>query len=183
MPEPLTYFDVLGLPRRYALDKAELEACYRELSRRWHPDSHARAPAAERVQILQKATDLNEAYRTLRDDHARGAYLLKLHGVDIGAEGPGQPKVDPAFLMDILELREALVEARQARDDDRVRALDEDVRRRAARAQERVAAAFARLEGGDRGALGEVAEQLIAQRYFRRFREEIEAYEETREER
>ena len=179
-PEARTYFDILGLPRRYALDPAVLEGRYRELTREWHPDRHSRAPAGERVRILQRATDLNEAYRTLRSDATRGAYLLKLHGVDINAEGPGQPKVDPAFLLDILELREALAEARVAHDDGRVRALDGDVRGRAARAEAKVAAAFARLEGGDEGARGEIAEQLIALRYYRRFRDEIEAYEEAR---
>jgi molecular chaperone HscB len=178
-----THFDVLGLPRRYALDPAELEARYREESRLWHPDRHGRAPAAERLRVLQRATDLNEAYRVLRSDSQRAAYLLKLEGIDIGAEGAGaQPKVAPDFLMELLELREALVEARVGRDDVRVRALDDEVQGRAAKALAQVTTGFRRLEEGDRGALPAIAEQLIALRYFQRFRDEIEAYEEARQE-
>lgn len=176
-----TYFDIMGLARRYALDPGELEERYRELSRQWHPDVHGRATPAERVRILQRATDLNQAYRVLRSDDERAAYLLRLEGVDIAAEEPGgQARVEPAFLAEMLELREALAEAQAMGDEGAVRAIDAQVRRRCQEARARVAAGFARLEAGDRGAVADIARELIELRYLSRFHDEIDRYEEAR---
>ncbi|MCS6913749.1 MAG: Fe-S protein assembly co-chaperone HscB [Myxococcales bacterium] len=179
--EEQTYFDILGLARRYALDPRELEERYRALSRQWHPDVHGRASPAERVRILQRATDLNQAYRVLRNDDERAAYLLRLEGVDIGAEEPGaQAQVDPTFLAEMLELREALAEAQAARDEQAVRAIEAMVRRRCEEARAQVAAGFVRLEAGDRSALADIARRLIELRYLRRFHDELDRYEEAR---
>lgn len=175
------HFQVFDLPRRFELDPRLLEERYRALSRRWHPDRHGGAGAAERVHILRRATDLNDAYRTLRNDASRAEYLLRLHGVDVAAEGADRPAVDPAFLMEILELREALHEAQAARDDEKVRALGAQVRARMEADRAAIAAAFRRLEEGDQGQemIKELSRLLVAGRYYRRFQDEIDAYEES----
>ncbi len=183
------YFDLLDLPARFVLDREVLEARYRELSQKWHPDRHGRAPAAERAEMLQRATDLNEAYRTLKSESKRAEYLLKLRGIDVGAEVPDRRVVaDPAFLGEIMELREelsaALHQAKTAAGDGgKVRALDDDVQKRMAVLRGSITGAFERLEStGDREALQEISKDLVAQRYYQRFRDEIEAYEEARAE-
>ena len=184
-----TYFELLELPERYTLDLAELEARYRQRSRHWHPDRFSRAPAAERAQVLARATDLNEAYRTLRSDARRAQYLLKLHGVDVTREGPeSQAAVDPAFLMAILELREELVEARLGHDAARLAGLKADVHRRMGALQKTLADGFARLEAGlpDAAArtavLAELTQAVLAQRYYQRFCDELAEYEEAQAE-
>ena len=118
---------------------------------------------------LRRATDLNQAYKTLKDPVQRAEYLLGLVGVDVGREDGGGPKAAPAFLMEIMELREGLLEAREAKDAVRVGALTTDVRARAAAALAEVAAGFA---AGD---TGRVTAAVIALRYFRRFLDEVEA--------
>ena len=110
-----SYFALLDLPESYVLDAAELERRYREKSRNWHPDRFSRAPLSERAAVLQRATELNEAYRTLRSDGKRAEYLLKLYGVDLGDESK-KPALDPGFLAEVLELREELADARVERD-------------------------------------------------------------------
>ena len=80
-------------------------------------------------------TELNDAYKVLQDDVKRAEYLLKLEGVDIGEEKPqsttGATKqlvVDPKLLMEIMELREALAEARSdERRRRRSKSLTKDV--------------------------------------------------------
>lgn len=180
MSEVRTYFDVFELPKRFALDPEELERRYRERSKSWHPDRFSRAPAAERAAVLGRATDLNEAYRTLKSDTRRAEYLLKLHGIDVTREGPDNKlAVDPEFLMGILELREELVEARLGRDAARLAQLGASVRDKMAELATSLASGFARLESGDEAALPALTEAILAQRYYQRFIDEIAAHDEA----
>ena len=62
---------------------------------------------------LSRSRALNDAYQTLKKPVARAEYLLERAGVTIG----DNERLDPAFLMEILELREELAEARVAKTD------------------------------------------------------------------
>jgi molecular chaperone HscB len=125
------YFSLLGLPRQFALEPAELERRFRDLSRTLHPDRFARAEARERRLSLERATRLNDAFRYLRDWRLRAAYLLKLAGTDVFAEG--RTFADPDFLEEQLEWREAMALASSDRDAERLGRI-------AARARDRLAA-------------------------------------------
>ena len=184
MSEARTHFDVFELPPRYALDAAELERRYREQSRQWHPDRFGRAPASERAQVLQRATDLNEAYRVLKSDTRRAEYLLKLHGVDVTKESPDNKlPVDPAFLMEILELREELLEARHEKNTAKLRQLSARVATEMTSLGGQVAAGFAQLETATQpSTLAALTQALLARRYFQRFADDIAAYEEAQTE-
>lgn len=178
-----TYFDVFDLPRRYGLDKGELEQRYRERSKHWHPDRFSRAPASERAAVLARATELNEAYRVLKSDTRRAEYLLKLRGIDVTKEGPGSElSVDLDFLSSILELREELVEARIEKDGERLVRLSALVSDELEQSRARLSAGFARVEAGDDEALAGLTETILAQRYYQRFQEDIAAYEEAQAE-
>ena len=63
---------------------------------------------------MQWTARLNEAYRALRDPVQRGKHLLELHGVDVAFETNTQMPTD--FLMQQLEVREGLDEARAKKD-------------------------------------------------------------------
>jgi molecular chaperone HscB len=108
------YFELFGLPATYDLDIADLAARYRELQRRFHPDRYATAPESERRLAVQMTAQINAAYQTLRDPVARGRYLLGLRGVTTDEDT--DTRMDPAFLMQQMELREALDDARTASD-------------------------------------------------------------------
>jgi len=112
------HFELLGLPAAFALDASRLEQRYRELQGRVHPDRFAAASEAERRVAMQWATRANEAYRTLRDPVARARYLLSLKGYDTGEET--NTALPPDFLMQQMEWREAVSQARQARDARRL---------------------------------------------------------------
>ena len=108
------HFDLLGLPVAYALDRARLEERYRAVQSQVHPDRHAASPEAERRVAMQWATRANEAYRTLRDPVDRARYLLHLKGFETGEES--NTAMPPDFLMQQMEWREAVAEARAAKD-------------------------------------------------------------------
>ena len=104
------HFELFGLPQSYALDRGQLDAAYRELQNKVHPDRFAAQPDAEQRVAMQWATQVNEAYQTLKHPVSRGVYLLKLQGIE--ALDANNTKMAPAFLMQQMEWREALDDAR-----------------------------------------------------------------------
>lgn len=167
------YFAVLGVPRRYDLDAAELEARYRELTRKLHPDRFARADARARRASLQRSVQLNEAWRALKDPLRRAEYMLKESGGATKEEAP------PALLAEILELRMELAEARMDGDNAKVQAMARTMRTRADEAMARVATALSGAQPS-REARAAAARELVAVRYFQRFLEEVAVHDEAR---
>ena len=108
------FFELFGLPAAYAIDRDGLDQRYRELQRLVHPDRFASASDQERRIAMQQATQINEGYRVLKDGLLRARYLLELRGHRFDDERSTHQ--DSAFLMEQMELREALSEAREAAD-------------------------------------------------------------------
>ncbi|HLA33351.1 MAG TPA: Fe-S protein assembly co-chaperone HscB [Rhodocyclaceae bacterium] len=119
------HFALLALPRTQRMDRAALEACFRELQAQVHPDKYAHGSDGDKRQALQWATRVNEAYQTLKDPLRRARYLLQLLGYD--------PKVDSNtamandFLVVQMELREQVDMARDAGDEETLEAAHEQV--------------------------------------------------------
>jgi molecular chaperone HscB len=108
------HFELFHLPQRFALDTEELAKAYREVQNQVHPDKFANAPEAEKRVAMQWATRANEAYQTLRNPFKRAAYLCELNGVDLQTES--NTAMPREFLMQQMEWREALAEAKAERD-------------------------------------------------------------------
>ena len=120
------FFELFGLAPAFALDAEALEASYREIQSRVHPDRFAHAGDAERRASLQWTTRVNEAYRTLKNPVQRGRHLLELRGIDVAFETNTQMPTD--FLMQQLELREELESATGGKDASRLDHLRADLR-------------------------------------------------------
>ncbi|MFT3758349.1 Fe-S protein assembly co-chaperone HscB [Thauera sp.] len=114
------HFSLFGLPRSYALDEAALEAAWHGLQSQVHPDRYAHLPDVDKRRAMQWATRVNEGFQTLKKPLARARYLLELAGVDVGAET--NTAMSPEFLMEQMEWREAVEEAR---DEGEVDALEQ----------------------------------------------------------
>lgn len=102
-------FDLFGLPRRFDLDAAELDARRRALQGQVHPDRFVSSDAASRRMAMQWAVRVNEAHARLRDPLRRAAYLCELGGAPIAAED--NTAMPAEFLMQQMQWREALDEA------------------------------------------------------------------------
>ena len=110
------HFELFHLPVAYTLELVVLERAYREVQREVHPDRYAQASESEQRLAAQWATQVNEAYTTLKSPLARARYFLKIHGIDTQEEtNTAMPR---AFLMQQMEWREAVAEARQAGNAD-----------------------------------------------------------------
>jgi molecular chaperone HscB len=78
-------FELFGVPRRFAQDRAALDARWKDLQREAHPDKFAAQGAAAQRVAMQWSVRINEAYQRLKDPLKRAAYLCELDGAPINA--------------------------------------------------------------------------------------------------
>ena len=108
------YFELFELPVQFDVPQEHLDTRFRSLQRFLHPDKFASASDAERRWSMQAASFVNEAYQTLSKPLKRASYLLSLNGISLDEET--DTKMSPMFLMEQMELREALGDAPDASD-------------------------------------------------------------------
>ena len=159
------HFDLFQMPAHFAIDAAQLDAAYREVQGRVHPDKFAAASDAEKRVAMQWATRANEAYKTLKNPLRRAAYLCELHGVDLGIES--NTTMPPAFLMQQMEWRESLDEARSERDTARLEALEQALNEARSKAIARIAELL------DQSKFGEAGEQVRELMFVEKFGDEV----------
>ncbi|HSS01289.1 MAG TPA: Fe-S protein assembly co-chaperone HscB [Kofleriaceae bacterium] len=158
-------FGLLGLAPSFEVDLAALERAFFERSKQHHPDRVAGGTAAERVAALSRSRALNDAYQLIKRPVPRAEYLLARAGVTIG----DNERLDPAFLMEILELREELAAARAAGDTALVEKLQRAMQARRKEALDALPALFAASD------FAAIKERLILLRYVNRYLEECDA--------
>jgi molecular chaperone HscB len=124
----MSYFTVFSLPLHLNVDLPALEKAFYGHSRRLHPDRFASKPQAEQDAALAQASELNDAYRTLKDPILRTQYLLTLEGVELeeqskaateAARATGTQKkqiVPPELLEEVFELNMQLAEMKMAKE-------------------------------------------------------------------
>jgi molecular chaperone HscB len=136
------HFDIFGLPVAYELDTASLAERYRDLQRAVHPDRFTTASDRERREAVQRAANINEAFQTLKSPLQRARYILQLKGISF--DDQKDTSFDSGFLMEQIELREALAEVKH--DPNallRLNDLMQDINQRIDAMQNEVAAALA----------------------------------------
>ena len=157
-------FQIFGLPERCELQRSELDDRWKALQSEVHPDRFAAEGAAAQRVAMQWSVRVNEAYQRLKDPLQRSAYLCGLHGVPVQAEN--NTAMPAAFLMQQMEWREALDEARTQAD---VQAIDDCVEQ----VERSLLADLARcLDERQDARAG--AQQVRALMFVHRFRQDIE---------
>jgi molecular chaperone HscB len=114
LPKSVDYFGLLGLPRRYDLDTAEVSERFVSVSRHVHPDYFGTAGDEMRSLATRLTAELNDAVKVLSDPVLRAAYLLETSGGPSAAEDRGVPA---DVLSDAMALREEIDEALASRDE------------------------------------------------------------------
>jgi molecular chaperone HscB len=113
-------FELFGLPRRFALNRSDIDARWKALQGEVHPDRYAaEGPTAQRL-AMQWAVRVNEAYARLRDPLKRAAYLCELRGAAIDAEN--NTAMPAAFLLQQMAWRERLDDAASVADASKLEA-------------------------------------------------------------
>ena len=108
------HFTLFGLSRGFRVDLSDLDSRYRDIQAQVHPDRFANASEAERRLSMQWATHASEAYLTLKKPLERVFFFKQKTAYEIQAESNTAMPSD--FLIEQMEWREAVMEARQGGD-------------------------------------------------------------------
>jgi molecular chaperone HscB len=103
----MNYFELFDLPVSVHIDKGRLAKKYFELQKKYHPDFFVQEDEYTQQDALEKTSELNKAFKILKDPDATMQYLLKLKGMLQEEEKYPLP---PGFLMEVMELNENLSE-------------------------------------------------------------------------
>jgi molecular chaperone HscB len=177
MAQTQTHFELFDLPVSFEIDLPDLSQRYRELQRAVHPDKFASASDHERRLSVEKAASINEAFQTLKSPQRRARYMLELQSVSFDDEK--DMALDPAFLMEQIELRESLSELSQS--DEPLAKLNNimaDIKNRIAAVLEEISQQFAAAELDD--AQKATVKQLVHKMQFlNKLQQEAELQEES----
>jgi molecular chaperone HscB len=159
------HFELFNLPARFDIDLAALDTAYRDVQGRVHPDRFVNATDAEKRVAMQWATRANEAYQTLKNPLKRARYIVELNGIDLQTESNTAMPMD--FLMQQMEWREALGEARAAKDAEGLDELDAQLK---GERKSRLAKIARELDGGN---YEQAAQDVRALMFLDKFGDEV----------
>ena len=102
-----SYFSFYEIEESFFPDLGELKRKFYAMSRELHPDFYTQESEAKQEEVLAMSAYNNDAYNTLKDDDARMEYILRQNDV-LGEEGSN--KLDQMFLMEMMDINEALMD-------------------------------------------------------------------------
>lgn len=112
----MDYFEFYGIPVSFQVDEPALRRIFYRNSKKFHPDFHTLANEQQQAEMLEKASQNNEAYQTLSDPDRRIRYVLQLKGL---LEEESKHNIPQAFLMDVMDINEGLMELELDFDETR----------------------------------------------------------------
>ena len=112
-PERLDHFALFDLPHKLWIEMSGLERKFLQLSWKLHPDNFVTDSPEVQERSLKRSSEVNDAYRVLRDPVARVEYLLEIEGAR--KEGEHKQQAPPELLEEVFELNESLDELREAK--------------------------------------------------------------------
>lgn len=110
----MTYFELYNIPVSLQVDAAVVKAKFYELSRKYHPDFFSQATEAEQEDALEKSSLVNKAFKVFSNKNETLKYVLQLKGL---LEEEEKYQLSPDFLMEMMELNEALMDAKMENDE------------------------------------------------------------------
>ena len=103
----MNYFELFNLPFAPKADHTLVNKKYFELQKLYHPDFFTQASEEEKEAMLERSADVNKAYHIFRQQDRTLEYFLQEKAV---VETDEKYNLPPEFLMEMMELNEALTE-------------------------------------------------------------------------
>jgi molecular chaperone HscB len=166
----MNYFEYYALPVRFGIDRDLLRSTYFERSKKFHPDFFANETESVKEEMLAQSTLNNNAYKVLNNDAARLKYVLEVTGTLSDKEKEILP---PDFLMEMMELNEALMEMDPAAlpgIESRVAEVEKEL------AEELNMHCNAFDSGGNHSILEQIKTAYLKQKYLLRIRESMRKF-------
>ncbi|XP_040010957.1 iron-sulfur cluster co-chaperone protein HscB [Xiphias gladius] len=116
--EGTSYFKIMDCDYTFTLDTQKLQKRYLQLQRSLHPDNFSQKSVKEQEYSESHSALVNQAYKTLLKPLSRGLYMLELEGMHI--EEGNDSGADSEFLMELMEINEALDEAQTPKEANKI---------------------------------------------------------------
>jgi len=100
------FFELYDIPVSFEVNARALKRRFHALSKQYHPDFHTDKSEEEQAEILDMSGKVNEAYQILKDADKRMKYILDQKGL----LQEGKDKLPQMFLMEMMDINEALME-------------------------------------------------------------------------
>lgn len=169
------YFEFYGLPVSFNPDPAKVKQQFYLFSKRYHPDFYINENQEKQAEMLEMSTVNNKAYQTLADPGKRLHYILALKGVLEEGENYVLPQ---DFLMEMMEVNEALMDLQFDPDTVQLAALKTDVQKIEQGLSEELSKFTDGFDGlreeGQAEALAAVKDLYYRGKYLQRIRESID---------
>ena len=120
----MNYFEFYELPVSFHPDADAVKKKFYALSKEYHPDFYVNESEDKQQEILDLSTLNNKAYQVLSHEQKRLNYVLELFGVLEEGEKYALPQ---DFLMEMMEVNEALMELEFDEDLTKINQLKEQV--------------------------------------------------------
>ena len=120
----MDYFAFYDLPVSFNPDAQLVKQKFYELSKKYHPDFYINSPEEKQQEVLELSTVNNKAYQVLNDPQKRLHYILELKGLLADGESYSLPQ---SFLMEMMEVNEALMDLQFDPDADKLAVIKQDV--------------------------------------------------------
>lgn len=120
----MDYFELYGLPLSFNPDLKLVKQKFYELSKKYHPDFFINQSEEKQQEVLELSTLNNKAFQVLNDPQKRIHYILSLKGL---LEEGENYKLPQSFLMEMMEVNEALMDLQFDPDEARMSQVKQEI--------------------------------------------------------
>jgi len=120
----MDYFELYGLPLNFNPDLKLVKQKFYELSKKYHPDFFINQSDEKQQEVLELSTLNNKAFQVLNDPQKRIHYILSLKGL---LEEGENYKLPQSFLMEMMEVNEALMDLQFDPDEARMSQVKQEI--------------------------------------------------------
>ena len=168
----MTYFELYDIPVSFLPDANALKKKFYKLSKKYHPDFYTLASEEKQQESLELSSLNNEAYKVLTDLDKRVKYILDIREV---MKEEGKNKLSPSFLMDMMEVNEAIMDLQFDPDPEGFKAIEATVQEKETNLYDSVALIFENYDDKDStlDELNAVKDYYLKKKYLVRIKENL----------